>query len=202
MQVGGGASGCSEDPLLIPGRDGSLYAYITSTGMLKVCRSYVACVVRVSCARARVCVCVVRVAHVCVCVCGCVRQKLPSSIKDMVNNSPFLAADGTLFVGSKDSQIFTLELDTGSLASVHSTKGLSTQLVPTDPDDDEKNANQVSSCFAFLAATPATTTALVPSSPPSSSTPVVRHADGLHGAGDQSQERRGAMECHRERVHL
>jgi hypothetical protein len=68
----------------------------------------------------------------------------------MVNNSPFLAADGTLFVGSKDSQIFTLELDTGSLASVHSTKGLSTQLVPTDPDDDEKNANQVTSRFAFL----------------------------------------------------
>lgn len=103
-QVAGGASGRSEDPLLIPGRDGSLYAYITSTGMLK---------------------------------------KLPSSIKDMVNNSPFLAADGTLFVGSKDSQIFTLELDTGSLASVHSTKGLSTQLVPADPDDDEKNANQL-----------------------------------------------------------
>jgi outer membrane protein assembly factor BamB len=70
-------------------------------------------------------------------------QKLPSSIKDIVNNSPFLAADGTLFVGSKDSQIFTLELETGNLASVHSTKGLSTQLVPVDPDDDEQNANQV-----------------------------------------------------------
>ena len=117
--------------------------------MCLVCRVVV-------CGRVCVCVCVacvVRVAHVCVCVCGCVRQKLPSSIKDMVNNSPFLAADGTLFVGSKDSQIFTLELDTGSLASVHSTKGLSTQLVPTDPDDDEKNANQVTSRLAFLTAT-------------------------------------------------
>ncbi len=63
VQVAGGASGRSEDPLLIPGRDGSLYAYITSTGMLKVC------VVRVSCVS---CVCVPRVSCVslmCVCVC-------------------------------------------------------------------------------------------------------------------------------------
>jgi hypothetical protein len=136
-------------------------------------------------------------------------QKLPSSIKDIVNNSPFLAADGTLFVGSKDSQIFTLELETGNLASVHSTKGLSTQLVPVDPDDDEQNANQVILPCARPSLSLSLCVCVCVCVCCASPDPITRHlhaavhyANRLHGARDQPQERRGTMERHRQRVHV
>lgn len=54
-----------------------------------------------------------------------------------MGSAPFVAGDDTLFVGSKDSHIFTLELDTGNLQSAHSGRGLSTPLVPTVEEVDK-----------------------------------------------------------------
>ncbi len=51
-------------------------------------------------------------------------KRLPTSVRDIVNNSPFLAPDGTLFIGSKDTHIFALNPDNREVATVFSSKGI------------------------------------------------------------------------------
>ncbi|KAJ1484728.1 hypothetical protein T484DRAFT_1796260 [Baffinella frigidus] len=42
-------------------------------------------------------------------------QKLPASAQSLVEQSPFLAGDGSVYVGTKKSDVYLVDLDTGAL---------------------------------------------------------------------------------------
>ncbi|KAL6062130.1 bifunctional endoribonuclease/protein kinase ire1 [Balamuthia mandrillaris] len=48
-------------------------------------------------------------------------KRVGISAKDIVHNSPFLASDGTLFIGTKSSQIFALHPGSGRVKSIFSS---------------------------------------------------------------------------------
>src|SRR5262245_1039848 len=69
------------------------------------------------------------------------------SVKEVVRNSPFVAADGTWLAGGKETHIFALTLDTGEVTSVFSSKGMPTSelLVPLQPPAEIDLAGELSS---------------------------------------------------------